>query len=101
MAEKYGTPYRMNVTTMRALEASLGHAADGIANDLRGLEATIRRMLSEWDGGAAEAFATAQREWTETVAQMNYVLRRAGSTVGILVDDHEAARRRAAARWAS
>ena len=57
-----------------ASRAQLMQARVAIAAQLSGLEATAARLSGRWSGEAQQAYAIAQAEWSQSMAEMVAVL---------------------------
>jgi len=81
-----------------SIEAVKTAVAD-IEDQLDLLEQRVARLHGEWDGDAREAFATAMREWDESVRALRVIANDAARIAAGSVARFDAFDRRRAGAW--
>lgn len=63
------------------LSGQIRTGANGIRSELEQLDAAVSKLRGSWSGQAQEAYDTAQRQWTQSLTELNLLLEQiAGKT---------------------
>lgn len=73
----------INVTAQRIAElvGEIGRAVQSTDETLTELDHRVSTLRANWNGDAADAYATAQRDWRATMAQLRDLLEQMGTGV--------------------
>jgi WXG100 family type VII secretion target len=87
---------RVSPSEVIQLSELIGSKSAAISATLDTLDSKVRQLEANWDGDSKEAYAHAQRQWKQQIAQMNELLTRvSGKLVEISTEYGETDRRNA------
>ncbi|MFJ1561496.1 WXG100 family type VII secretion target [Streptomyces mirabilis] len=73
--------YSMTFAQVNAVVQDLFAASRSIQEEMQKLDGDVKRLMSQWDGSAVEAYGVAQRDWNQAIATQMTTLQSAGSTL--------------------
>ncbi|GGC64947.1 WXG100 family type VII secretion target [Hoyosella rhizosphaerae] len=91
---------KYNFGQIEALRADLASSTAAMNSNLADLKSFLAPLVSDWTGGAAEAYQVQQRRWDEAAQGLNQVLESIGRAVGTGNEQMADAERAAMNQWA-
>lgn len=91
---------RFDVAAQQDLVARMTRAIEGIGRVLETLDGEVATLAGRWTGEAQQAYAAAQRGWTNQLTALTALASQANQSLGTASTTYDEAERRAAERWA-
>lgn len=93
-------PIKVTFAELGNAQGSIQQAVGAVNSQLDDLKTYLAPLVATWEGSAAEAYNTLQRQWDTAAAELNQVLAQVGTAVGTANDSYQAAEASNANRFA-
>ncbi len=83
-----------------ALSGQIRSGANGIRSELEALDSKVGALRASWSGQAQESYDVAQREWTQSLTELQQLLEQIATKTDQIAQGYSAADRASAQRFA-
>ncbi|WP_442918768.1 WXG100 family type VII secretion target [Leucobacter sp. USHLN153] len=92
----------MSVQTAQvsALAAEIRNGSQGIRSEIERLESEVGKLRGAWNGEAQNSYDAAQRQWTQSLGELQSLLERISSSTEQIAQAYNASDARNAGRFA-
>ena len=82
-----------------ALSGNIRSGAQGIRSELDELDSKVATLRGSWSGQAQESYTIAQRQWTQSLTELQQLLDRIATSTNEIAQNYTAADRQSAGRF--